>query len=148
MDPISSSIAALAPSTPALTAPVSVAPQGADHLAAARFAAIMAQPTPVAAAAHTVAQTAAQPAPADAIAGPAAPHSMGERILTGMQGVSSDFQAAWKSVSATLDGNPAIGMQDMLKLQMQLVQVSVQYDLVGKAVTRSTQNIDQLVRLQ
>lgn len=104
----------------------------------------MAQPTPVAAAAaQTVAQTAAQPTPAGA-----APHSMGERILTGMQGVSSDFQAAWKSVAATLDGNPTIGMQDMLKLQMQLVQVSVQYDLVGKAVTRSTQNIDQLVRLQ
>ena len=41
-----------------------------------------------------------------------------------------------------------MGMQDLLKLQLQLVQVSVQYDLVGKAVSRSTQNFDQLVRIQ
>ena len=74
---------------------------------------------------------------------------MGDRILAGMQSVSGEFQSAWKSVSASLDANAeTMGMQDLLKLQMHLVQVSVQYVLVGKAVSRSTQNFDQLVRVQ
>ena len=75
--------------------------------------------------------------------------SMGERILSGMNNVSGDFQSAWKSVSTVLDaGDKNMNMQDLLKLQLQLVQVSVQYDLMGKAVSRSTQNLDQLLRLQ
>lgn len=74
---------------------------------------------------------------------------MGDRILAGMQSVSGEFQSAWKSVSASLDANAeTMGMHNLLKLQMHLVQVSVQYDLVGKAVSRSTQNFDQLVRVQ
>ena len=78
-----------------------------------------------------------------------APGSVGDRILAGMQGVSAEFQTAWKSVSASLEANaPAMSMQDLLKLQLQLVQVSVQYDMVGKAVSKSTQNFDQLVRMQ
>lgn len=42
----------------------------------------------------------------------------------------------------------SLNIQDMLKLQMQLVQTSFQYELVGKAISRSTQNLDQLVRIQ
>jgi type III secretion protein I len=33
-------------------------------------------------------------------------------------------------------------------LQLGITQVSIQYDLVGKIISRSTQNIDQLVKLQ
>ena len=36
---------------------------------------------------------------------------------------------------------------DMLRLQADLVQISVQYEMVGKAVSRTTQNIDTLVRM-
>ena len=82
---------------------------------------------------------------------PQAPESVGERILQGMQNVSGNFQTTWKSVQASLDASAsasAMSMQELLKLQLQLVQVSVQYDLVGKAVSRSTQNLDQLVRVQ
>lgn len=140
MDPIIGSLAAIAPATQALTAPTAsmAAP---DSLAAARFGAIMGQPTPVA--------EAVQAALAPATAAGTTPGSMGERILSGMNNVSSDFQSAWKSVSTVLDASDKnMNMQDLLKLQLQLVQVSVQYDLVGKAVSRSTQNLDQLLRLQ
>jgi type III secretion protein I len=44
-----------------------------------------------------------------------------------------------------MGAQPAIS--DMLRLQTELLQVSVQYELVGKAVSRSTQNIDTLVRM-
>ncbi len=40
---------------------------------------------------------------------------------------------------------PNIG--DMLRVQSEMLQVSVQYELVGKAVSRTTQNIDTLVRM-
>lgn len=145
MDPITGPLAALSTATQALGA--APAPMAApDSLAAARFSAIMGhQPTPVAEAV----QVALAPAAAGSSVAATSPGSMGERILSGMNNVSSDFQSAWKSVSTVLDANDKnMNMQDLLKLQLQLVQVSVQYDLVGKAVSRSTQNLDQLLRLQ
>lgn len=145
MDPITGSLAAVTSATQALSAPpAALAPP--DSLAAARFSAIMGhQPTPVAEAV----QAALAPAAAGTGIAATAPGSMGERILSGMNNVSSDFQSAWKSVSTVLEnGDKNMQMQDLLKLQLQLVQVSVQYDLVGKAVSRSTQNLDQLLRLQ
>lgn len=77
------------------------------------------------------------------------PSSVGDKIINGMQNVSNDFRDVWTRVSETLrsDG-PELGMQEMLSLQLHLTQASVQYDLLGKAVSRSTQNFDQLVRVQ
>lgn len=122
-------------------------PAAPDALATARFSALMQQPP--AASEHIAGATATGSAIAAAASQAPQAHSVGDRILHGMQGVSNDFQTAWKSVNATLDANAqAPNMQDMMRLQLQLVQVSVQYDLVGKAVSRSTQNFDQLVRIQ
>lgn len=140
----------VATTLPALSAPA-VATAVPDASATARFTALMQAPPIAPSAIDSVAASmAAQPAAASsAVAAQQGPSSVGDRILAGMQGVSSDFQSAWKSVSASLDANSqSMGMQDLLKLQLQLVQVSVQYDLVGKAVSRSTQNFDQLVRIQ
>ncbi len=138
--PVASSLA-----TPVIT---STLPQRPSEAATAQFSALMqAQPSQLAA------------LPSDRTSKPDdvtpqrvdtdQPSSVGDRILAGMQGVSAEFQTAWKSVSASLEANaPAMSMQDLLKLQLQLVQVSVQYDMVGKAVSKSTQNFDQLVRMQ
>ncbi|GAB2734913.1 hypothetical protein GCM10027019_12900 [Melaminivora jejuensis] len=116
----------------------------ADSLAAQRFAAIMAQPV-----AAPVAPAPAALAPAIAPASAAAASSIGERILSGMGGISGDMQASWKAVAEVLQrGEHQVNLQDMLRLQMNLVQVTMQYDLVGKVVSRSGQNIDHLVRLQ
>ncbi|CAN7500693.1 hypothetical protein ASF11_24735 [Acidovorax sp. Leaf76] len=139
----------VATTLPALSSPA-VATAVPDASATARFAALMQAPPAAPTAMDSVAASmAAQPAAGSTAAAVKGPSSVGDRILAGMQGVSSDFQSAWKSVSASLDANSqSMGMQDLLKLQLQLVQVSVQYDLVGKAVSRSTQNFDQLVRIQ
>lgn len=82
------------------------------------------------------------------VAPPDAAPTLGSQILTGLRGVAGDFSDKWKDISHTLDGmgaQPAIS--DMLRLQTELLQVSVQYELIGKAVARSTQNIDTLVRM-
>lgn len=142
MDIVASPLVATA--LPALPAPT-LTPAVPDASATARFAALMqAPPPPPASARPDVAA-----AMSDAALPPVARTSVGDRILAGMQGVSGEFQSAWKSVATSLDAGPeTMGMQDLLKLQLQLVQVSVQYDLLGKAVSRSTQNFDQLVRVQ
>jgi type III secretion protein I len=132
-------------SSPLLPATVPAAP---DALATARFNALMQHsPVPNAQAAATATSAGA---PTTTATSPAVlSNSVGDRILHGMEGVSNNFQSAWKSVNATLDASAqSTSMQDMMRLQLQLVQVSVQYELVSKAVSRSTQNFDQLVRIQ
>ncbi|MPM23312.1 hypothetical protein SDC9_69783 [bioreactor metagenome] len=118
-----------------------------DALAAARFSEIMAQPVAIPQAAD-VAQTAAASSlpPAPALSADA---SVGDRILNGMHKVSEDFRHSFDSVNKMLDatGNN-LNVREMLKLQLQLTQVTFQFDMVGKAVSRSTQNLDQLVRVQ
>ncbi len=74
--------------------------------------------------------------------------TLGSQILSGLRGAAGDFSDKWKNISHSLEGlatKPAIS--DMLRLQTELLQVSVQYELIGKAVARSTQNIDTLVRM-
>ena len=126
---------ALPPQAP-LDAPVRMAP--ADASATARFAEMMApQPTPL-----SEALVQAYP-PIPATGG-----TMGESILSGMKNLSADFRQSWSAVNAALDAGPSITTTQMLKLQMGLTQLSIQYDLVGKAISRSTQNLDQLIKLQ
>lgn len=76
------------------------------------------------------------------------PQTLGTQILSGLNNASTDYAQKWKNVTAGLDGmahNPSAS--SMLKVQSELLQVSLQYELVGKAVSRSTQNIDTLVRM-
>ena len=124
---------------PALFAtPVAAAP---DATAVQRFAALMQPAAPdavSAAAATTTAQAAA-----------IGPQSFGDRVLSGMQSVSNDFRTSWTRAAETLSpDSTAMNMQQMLSLQLHMTQASVQYDLMGKAISRSTQNFDQLVRVQ
>ena len=74
--------------------------------------------------------------------------SIGDRILLGMQGLSNDVQQSWATVKNALDNTSNMTTADMLKLQLGLTQMSIQYDLVGKAISRSTQNLDQLLKMQ
>ena len=124
---------------PALSAvPVAAAP---DAAAVQRFAALMQPPAPeaVAAAVGTASVQAAA----------IAPQSFGDRVLSGMQSVSNDFRESWTRAAGTLEPDgAAMSMQQMMSLQLHLAQASVQYELVGKGISRATQNFDQLVRVQ
>lgn len=118
-----------------------------DALATAQFAQIMAAP-------QTAASTVIQEGQAVAVA-PNVPRtnesaSLGDRILQGLENLSTEFRGSMNSVETALKANvtQAQNLQDMLLLQHQLIRVSYQFDLIGKAVSRATQNIDQLVRMQ
>ncbi|MFC4297782.1 type III secretion system inner rod subunit SctI [Castellaniella hirudinis] len=126
----------------ALPAAPAVRAEPAD-LAAERFNALMSAPLdPALNGVAAALQSAFVAAPLDA-----AP-TLGGQILSGLRGVATEFSGKWQNIAHGLDGlgaQPAIS--DMLRLQTELLQVSVQYELVGKAVSRSTQNIDTLVRM-
>lgn len=126
---------------PALSAvPVAAAP---DAAAVQRFAALMQPPAPAPEAVGAAVGTASVQAAA------IAPQSFGDRVLSGMQSVSNDFRESWTRAAGTLEPDgAAMSMQQMMSLQLHLTQASVQYDLMGKAISRSTQNFDQLVRVQ
>ncbi|MGV8294880.1 SctI family type III secretion system inner rod subunit BscI, partial [Pseudomonas aeruginosa] len=66
----------------------------------------------------------------------AAPATLGNQILASLRNTTTEYSEKWQNISGRLDAmssQPAIA--DMLRLQADLVQVSVQYELVGKAVS-------------
>lgn len=115
-----------------------IAPAAADPLATTRFAELMAAAPP----------PAADPATSAAALPPPGERSVGDNILAGMQNLSGEFKASWQMVQSALDSGQAMTLPDMLKMQMGLAQMSIQHELIGKAVSRSAQNLDQLVKLQ
>lgn len=128
--------------TPPAQPPESVALAAApDGLAAARFQTLMQAPP---------AELTAPAAAAQEAVNTAAPLSvsLGDRILSGMQHTAGDVQGTWRTVANRLSSDAPLDTREMLQIQLQLSQVAVQYELLGKAVARSTQNIDQLVRIQ
>lgn len=80
---------------------------------------------------------------------PAASHtSLGDRMLASLQGTSEGFKNVWSQTQARLQSDTSLQMQEMLAMQMQIAQMSVGYEVIGKGVSRITQNVDQLVRVQ
>lgn len=131
---------ALSPAIPGLMGLAAADPQ-----ATARFADLMAQPSaPVSASAplHDEVST------VHGSVAPATGGTLGDAILGGIKNASADFQDKWASVQSVLEGGKLTSVSEMLKLQLGVVQMSVQYEVLGKAVSRSTQNIDQLVKMQ
>lgn len=120
-----------------------------DTAATQQFAALMRAPAAGEVAAAPPVMAAGATAPAAAVPAATGLHSVGDRILQGMQNVSTEMRSAWDQVSDMLSpGKPMLNIQEMLGLQLHMVQASMQFELVGKAVSRSSQNFDQLVRVQ
>lgn len=74
--------------------------------------------------------------------------TLGSQILNGLRAGVAGFSDKWTGMAARLNAvaeQPEMG--NLLRLQADMLQLSVQYEVVGKAVTRSTQNLDTLVRM-
>jgi type III secretion protein I len=146
-------LANVAAAAPVVSAPPSVG-LGADDLAAARFSEMMnaravEDTESNVEAKRARAETTVQGADTGNAAGQQGqPKSFGDAILDGVSNLSSSYQEAWRTVGTVVDGNKPVVMGDMLRLQLTLVQMAIQYEMVGKAISRSTQNIDQLVKMQ
>lgn len=141
MDLSSLSIATMAPQATNSVPAISQSSFPSD-LVAERFNVMMSTaPAPASAALHSTHVVGASGSGQE-------PQTLGSQILSGLHGVSTDYAQKWKNVTAGLDemsSNPSAG--SMLKVQSELLQVSMQHELVGKAISRSTQNIDTLVRM-
>jgi len=148
-------IAALSTAALAHAAPLPATRAAPGALATERFAALMSAPVanapvvsapPMAAPALTGVQAALQSAFV-----PAPPATLGGQILSGLRSTAADFSQKWQGIAGSLDQISQSGGQlsasQMLRLQGQLLQVSVEYELIGKAVSRATQNVDTLVRM-
>lgn len=108
----------------------------------ALFQAAMAPPSEV----ETAVFLAPAPAPADA---PTAPPSLGQAILDGMDGVRHQFDSATTGIRHVLESTASdLTIRDMLSIQMQISTLSIQQDLMGKIVGKTTQNVDQLLKAQ
>ena len=59
-----------------------------------------------------------------------------------------DEAEAWRALSVLRRPPQEMPVSDLLRLQLSMAQLSLQAELVGKVIGRSTQNIDQLVRMQ
>jgi type III secretion protein I len=149
MDIAAVAIAQLAPGIGmTAAAPAPVAP---TSLATERFNALMNSPdmgtvtgplTGPLTASATVVQTPVTPT-LDTIA-----PTLGNQILSSLRSTATDFSQKWQNIAVGLDKTVTQpNIADMLRLQSELVQVSVQYELVGKAVSRTTQNIDAMVKM-
>ena len=90
--------------------------------------------------------TIAQPSPATP-GQAAAPRTLGDAILQGLQSASNDITSAWRATGEVLN-KPDITVSDMLRVQTMLLQSSVQYELVGKAVSKSTQSLENILKTQ
>ncbi|NMK47570.1 type III secretion system inner rod subunit SctI [Achromobacter sp. Bel] len=128
----------------ALTTPAAPAAAPAQ-LAMERFNAVMNAPeagAPALAGLHSPLPTMVA-APLDG-----GPQTLGNQILASLRSTTTEYSEKWQGISGRLD---ALGAQpsvaDMMRLQAELLQVSVHYEIVGKAVSRTTQNIDTLVRM-
>ncbi|MFY0478478.1 type III secretion system inner rod subunit SctI [Achromobacter marplatensis] len=117
-----------------------------SSLATQQFAALMSAPTAVVEPAVGIEATSSFLNATLAAAQPVS--TMGNQILGGLRGTVTEFSDKWSGISARLDAMVAQpSSADMLRLQADLLKVSVQYEVVGKAVAKSTQNLDALVRM-
>ena len=76
-------------------------------------------------------------------------NGLGDKMLSRMSSMGDDFQKTWQDVADVVSGpDNTLSMQDMLRAQMHLVRVSTEYEVIGKVIGKSTQNVDQMLHMQ
>ena len=75
---------------------------------------------------------------------------IGDRILASLRNVSNSAAHTWSAMGqlGASAGGEDMSVAHLLTIQMGAMQASVQFDYVGKIISRSTQNIDTLIKTQ
>lgn len=73
--------------------------------------------------------------------------SLGDVILNTLESSSSQIRSAWTEAGQTFNRSEVL-MSDMLRLQMTVLEASIQYDLISKGISKANQSLDQLLRTQ
>lgn len=70
-------------------------------------------------------------------------------VVEGIQNASNHLKNRMSSIKEmTSRANFTGGAADLLRMQLEMVQLGFEIELTGKVVTRATQDIDQLSKLQ
>lgn len=79
---------------------------------------------------------------------PAGGH-LGDAILSSLEGVGREYAAKSQRITAALTpDSELLSVSELLRLQLAVADSSMFVELVGKAVSKATQHIDQLTKLQ
>jgi type III secretion system YscI/HrpB-like protein len=90
----------------------------------------------------------AQQVPAASAADAGAGH-MGDAILSSLEGLGREYAAKSERITAALTpDSDLLSVSELLRLQLAVADSSMFVELVGKAVSKATQHIDQLTKLQ
>jgi len=90
----------------------------------------------------------AQQVPAASAADVGAGH-MGDAILSSLEGLGREYAAKSERITAALTpDSDLLSVSELLRLQLAVADSSMFVELVGKAVSKATQHIDQLTKLQ
>lgn len=73
--------------------------------------------------------------------------TLGDAILSGLKSASDDLGQRFKQAQ-TLLGNQDLSVADAMRLQLSIMQASMQYELINKGVSKMSQNIDQVLKTQ
>ena len=71
--------------------------------------------------------------------------SNGDSILGAMQDLSADTKARFAQVGDVL-AKPNLTMTDLMSLQFTLLQTSLQFEIVSKGISKSTQNLESILK--
>ena len=74
-------------------------------------------------------------------------NSLGDKLLNGMHGLNEGFNSSLDSVEKTLN-KVEITPQEIMSAQVELLKFGLQNELVNKVVSKSTQNLDSMVKSQ
>lgn len=139
------------PASATASAPAVRAPLAADDPAALRFSQVMgasvplAPDDPVAGAASAGAAPPGSP-PGESVA--PRPLNMGESILNTLQGVSEDLRQSQVRIQAGLDPEGGLSIHQALSLQLEVAMMSLNFEMVGKVISKATQDVNELTKLQ
>lgn len=78
---------------------------------------------------------------------PRSGNTLGDTILNAMNDLSADTKQRFSQVGDLLS-KPNITMSDMMSVQFTLLQTSLQFEIASKGVTKVTQNVESLLKVQ
>lgn len=84
----------------------------------------------------------------DSLFSPAVSHSPGDKVLEGLQRLKSGYEHQFDAVEASLQKTDPLTLNEMMKIQLDLAKLTLQGELINKTVSKSTQNIDTLLKSQ
>lgn len=88
-------------------------------------------------------------APPEALPGVGGPGNLGDAILRSMEEAGREYMAKTQEIHTALtERGQELTTTALLRLQVQLTDASMFVDLLGKAVSKATQHVDQLTKLQ